>query len=222
MAGSTPVEYHPNPGDLETSSVGEGGSVSLRLKPGFNVVFAGNLGTVQSLETVLDAAAMLGEASGIRWVLVGSGSRSEWLATQVESRGLTNIELPGRFDPSVMPAIFAQADALLVSLARGEAMSMTIPSKIQAYLAAGRPILASIDGEGARVVQEARAGLTCAAEDPKALAMAVEAMRDMAPDRLKAMGEAGRQYYEENFSPERLARELVAHFRRAVTARENR
>ena len=189
----------------------------LQLKPGFNLVFAGNLGTVQALETLLDAAELLGPQ--VRWVLVGSGARSAWLAAQVQQRGLMQVELPGRFEPAQMPAIFAQADALLVSLIKGPAMSLTIPSKIQAYLAAGRPVLASMDGEGARVVQEAGAGLVSPAEDARALANAVSKLQQLSPSQRDAMGEAGRRYYAAHFAPALLAQALVTHFKRAIKAK---
>ena len=148
---------------------------------------------MQSLETVLDAAELLREHTDLRWVLVGSGSRSAWLAEQVVRRGLEdNVRLPGRFDSTTMPGIFGQASALLVSLVRSPIMSQTVPSKVQAYLAAGRPIVASMDGEGARVVQEALAGVTCPAEDAVALAGAVlrlRAMDDMTRERLGENGQ---------------------------------
>jgi len=219
MAGATPVDYHPNPGDRESQAGGISVSTSLQLKPGFKIVFAGNLGTVQALETVLDAAEMLGPDSGVRWVLIGSGARSAWVAEQASRRSLSQIDLPGRFEPAQMPAIFAQADALLVSLIRGPAMSLTIPSKIQAYLAAGRPMLASMDGEGARVVQEAGAGLISPAEDARALADAVLKLQRLGSAERQAMGEAGRRYYAAHFEPALLAQALVAQFKRAAGAR---
>jgi glycosyltransferase involved in cell wall biosynthesis len=92
-------------------------------------------------------------------------------------------------------------------------MSMTIPSKIQAYLASGRPIIACLDGEGARVVEEAGAGLTCAAEDSAALAERILRLRAMPQGELRRMGEAGRVYYREHFDPNVLAQKLLAHFR---------
>jgi glycosyltransferase involved in cell wall biosynthesis len=98
-------------------------------------------------------------------------------------------------------------------------LSRTVPSKIQAYLAAGRPILASMDGEGARVVQAAGAGLACAAEDAAALAAAAQALRDLPPEARQRMGEAGRRYYAEHYDPDRLARALVGHLTGAVAAR---
>lgn len=212
MAGGTPVAVHHNPGDRALPATA---GAALQLRPGFNIVFAGNLGTVQALDTVLDAAALLGPHSPIRWVLVGSGARAAWLAEQVAARGLSQVDLPGRFEPAQMPAIFAQADALLVSLIGGEAMSQTIPSKIQAYLAAGRPLLASMDGEGARVVRESGAGLSSPAQDAAALAAAAQQLAGLsAPDR-EAMGLAGQRYFDEHFEPAKLARQLCAHFQRA-------
>jgi len=216
MAASTPVDYHPNPGDRELAPAVDD-APALRLgEADFNIVFAGNLGTVQALETVLDAAELLGPDCGIRWVLVGSGTRSTWLAEQVRGRCLAQVELPGRFEPEQMPALLAQADALLVSLVRGPAMSLTIPSKIQAYLAAGRPVLASMDGEGARVVEEAGAGLVCGAEDAQALADAALRLAGLEAAQRQRMGEAGRRYYEAHFAPDALAAALVKQFRRAI------
>lgn len=219
MAGATPVAVHPNPGDRETMPEGLGEPALHLDAQGFNIVFAGNLGTVQALETVLDAAEHLGPDSPIRWWLIGSGARSAWLAEQVAARGLVRVMLPGRFGPAQMPAVFAQADALLVSLCKGPAMSLTIPSKIQAYLAAGRPLLASMDGEGARVVEEAGAGLSSPAEDARALAAAALQLQRMPAEQRQQFGAAGRRYYDEHFAPEKLAQALVAQFRRAMQGR---
>lgn len=218
MAGSTPVQVHENPGDRASAAPRVPTSIRLDAAE-FNIVFAGNLGTVQSLDCVLDAAERLGAGCGVRWVLVGSGARDGWLAAQVASRGLKQVTLAGRLPPEQMPAVFEQADALLVSLAGGPALSRTVPSKIQAYLAAGRPILASMDGEGARVVQAAGAGLASAAEDAEGLSAAVLALQAMPRERRQGMGEAGRRYYAEHYEPDRLARVLAGHFERAVAAR---
>jgi glycosyltransferase involved in cell wall biosynthesis len=210
MAGGTPVEYHPNPADPEPPQAA--GGPALTLRPGFNVVFAGNLGTVQALDTVLDAAHALQQRPDIRIVLVGTGSRLDWLRTETARRGLGNVELAGRFEPSAMPGIFAQASVLLLTLARGEALSKTIPSKLQAYLAAGRPIIVSADGEGARVLQEAAAGLTCPAEDAAALAQAILGLQAMPAAQRDAMGAAGRRYHCAHFEPAALAKALVERF----------
>lgn len=214
MAGRTPVEYYPNPGEKVFQQAIPPGTVpQLQLPPGFNVVFAGNLGVVQALDAILDAAESLLPHEDIRFVLVGSGRRADWLREQVQQRGLTNVMLPGRFPTEAMPPILEQASALLVTLTRSPIMSLTIPSKVQAYLAAGRPVLAALDGEGARVVEEARAGFACPAEDAEALAAAVLRLRALPPEERQAMGRAARQFYQQNFEPAALARKLSDRFR---------
>ena len=219
MAGKTLVKYHPNPGDLALNEIGSAHPAALVLAPGFNVVFAGNLGTVQALETVLDAAALLLPYADVRMVLVGSGSRSEWLQHQVAGRKLVNVQLAGRFAPAAMPGILAQASALLVSLTRSPIMTQTVPSKVQAYFAAGKPIIASLDGEGARVVEESGAGVTCPAEDASALAHAVLRIRAASPDELHRMSDAGTIYYKQHFDPTILAERLAQHFLQVMAGR---
>lgn len=211
MSGGTPVEYHPNPGELAFTEAPQG-EPALSLPPGFNVVFAGNLGTVQALETVIEAACLLRDQPEVRIVLVGSGSRGDWVRAEVKRLGLDNVLLPGRFPPEAMPGILAQASALLVSLTRDPQLSETIPSKIQAYLAVGRPVIASLNGEGARVLAESGAGLVCPAEDAQALAEAVRQLQELDASGRAAMGEAGRRYYLEHFEPGMLARRLVQRF----------
>ncbi len=212
IAGVTPVDYFPNPGEAAFLKPQQAYEQALVLEPGFNVVFAGNLGTAQALDTVLCTAELL-RGEDVRFVLVGSGSRSAWLQKEVNLRGLNNVRLPGRFPQEAMPAILAQASALLVTLVRNPVMSQTVPTKIQAYLAAGRPIIASLDGEGAQVVIESGAGVTCPAEDASALASAVLTLKAQTAIDLQQMGEAGRRYYRQHFDPEILAQSLMQRFR---------
>lgn len=218
MAGRTPVEYHPNPGDLSFDAA-PSGPPALALPPGFNVVFAGNLGNVQALDTVVAAAALLTDLRDVRFVLVGSGNRSEWLQSEVRRLGLDNVLLPGRFAADAMPGIMRQAAALLVSLVRDPIMSQTIPSKVQTYLAAGRPIVASLDGEGARVVEDSGAGVACPSEDPAALAAAIRRLHALPPAELERMGERGRQHYLEFFEPAMLAQKLRQRFEALARSR---
>ena len=208
LAGGTPVAYHPNPGELSFSMPDAGQQSTLQFEPGFNVVFAGNLGTVQALDAVLAAAYLLRNEKDVRFVLVGSGSRGEWLQQEVSRLGLQNITMPGRFPPSDMPGILAKASAVLVSLVKDPIMSQTVPSKVQAYLAAGKPIIASLDGEGARVVMESGAGLACPAEDAQALADAVLRLRDAPQEELHQMAQRGLIYYAQHFEPTLLAKRL--------------
>lgn len=209
MADDTPVVYHPNPGELAFSTPDTGQASPLQLEPGFNIVFAGNLGTVQALDTILAAAQFLRDEQDVCFVLVGSGSRSEWLHREVDRLGLDNVKLPGRFSSSDMPGILAQASAVLVSLVKDPIISQTVPSKVQAYLAAGKPIIASLDGEGARVVMAAGAGVACPAEDAQALADAVLQLRNALPEERQKMAQRGLMYYAQHFEPALLAKRLA-------------
>jgi len=208
MSGGTPVRYHPNPGDLPSESA-ENFHSPVEFGTGFNVVFTGNLGTVQALDTVLKAAELLRMEYDISFVLIGSGSRSDWLESEIVRLGLKNVRLTGRFPPSAMPAIMGNSSALLVSLVRSTIMGQTVPSKVQAYLAAGKPIIAALDGEGARIVDEAGAGVTCSAESAEELAVAVKQLRDLSVQQREQMGVNALKYYQENFEPRMLAKRLL-------------
>ena len=117
MAGGVPVRYQPNPGELTSGSSPAVADATIALEPGFNVVFAGNFGTVQALDTVLDAAERLLSHPDVHIVLVGSGSRHSWLVEQVATRQLTNIRCVARLPPEAMPGISCKL-ALLVTLVK--------------------------------------------------------------------------------------------------------
>lgn len=208
------VRYYPNtaqPSHGETGKLVESELVS-QLRKCFSVVFAGNLGTAQSLETILFAAECLKAQPEIQFFIVGSGSRGAWLAHEVDRRKLANVVLVGRLPNAEMPAVFAAASALLVTLADSPTLALTIPSKLQAYLAAGRPVIASLNGEGAKIVTDAEAGFACPAGDAEALAAAVLKLYGLAPDERNRMGSNGCRYFEEHFEPSKRLQELIKHF----------
>ena len=172
---------------------------------GFCVMFAGNIGAAQSFETILEAATLLRQHQDIHWVVVGDGHRRAWVEGQILERGLKqSVHLLGPRPAEVMPRYFALADALLVTLKCDPIFALTIPSKVQSYLACAKPILAALDGEGARVVRESGAGIVCPAEDAKALAESVLRLSCMSPQERAAMGQKGRTYFEANFEREKL------------------
>ncbi len=175
------------------------------LPAGFRVMFAGNIGAAQSFETILDAAERLREEREIRWIILGDGHQRPWVEAEIARRGLADsVRLLGRHPMDKMPAYFALADALLVTLRKDPVFALTIPSKVQSYMACGRPIVASLDGEGARVIEAAGCGLTAPAGDAAALAQAVLALHRMPADERARMGERGRAFYLEHFERERL------------------
>jgi len=220
------LHYFPNPSVItKTSGLGVPPGTNVlaeNVATGFSILFAGNLGTAQALDTVLNAAELLQRRNlAVRFFLVGSGSMSNWLSSQVQERGLRNVVLPGRLPAQSMELLYEAASALLVSLRDEPIFGYTIPSKVQGYLAAGRPIIASINGEGARVVELARAGIACPAGDAGALAEAVEKLFAMDPAKRAAMGQSGREFAQLHFSLGSLTDWLQQHLAHLVAGSES-
>lgn len=212
MAGQVPVAFHPNPGDrVSAKSV-----PSATLPAGFCVVIAGNMGNAQSPETVIQMAAALRDLTDLRIVLIGGGSRLNWLLDEAGRLELENIEYLGRFPSDAMLPILCQASALLLTLGKGEILSQTVPSKLATYLAAGRPIIGSLDGEGARIILESGAGLTSPSEESDGLAKIVRDIYSMPVDERDRMGASGRRYFVQNLDPDHLADRLVDQFDTAI------
>lgn len=179
---------------------------ALRAVPaGFRVMFAGNIGAAQDLPTVLAAAEILRQRADIQWVIVGDGSMRGWVAREIESRALSRtVHLLGRFPVEDMPMMFAGVDALLVTLRRDPVLALTIPAKVQSYLACAKPIVASLDGEGAAVIRESGAGVCAPAEAPEALAERVLELYRLDPAARADMGSRGRAYFCAQFGSELL------------------
>lgn len=178
------------------------------LPPGFRVMFAGNIGKSQDFETILAAAELTRTQPNIHWMVLGDGRQRAWVESEIQRRHLANIHMLGRFPKERMPAFFSLADVMLVSLKREPIFALTIPAKIQAYLACGKAILASLDGEGARIIKEAQAGVTVSAESPPELAEAVRRLAALGPEPLRAMGRNARNYYETHFARSHLLDEF--------------
>lgn len=212
LASGTPIAYFPNSVDdtFALPATDEPPQVE-GIGKGFSVMFAGNIGVAQAVEVIVEVASLLKEYVDIHFIVLGEGSRWEWMRQEVERRELNNLHLPGRFPVEAMPAFMQKASALLVTLADQDIFKATIPSKVQAYLAAGRPILACLNGEGANLIIAAGAGLAVPAEDVHALAEAVLRLYRMPKQELESMGGRGRLYYARHFAHDKLVDQLIGH-----------
>lgn len=182
-------------------------------KDAFTIMFAGNVGEAQDFPTVLDAAEHLKYSTTIRWIVVGDGRMTEWLKAEVVKRGLEDCFLMlGRFPVERMPSFYTHADVLLVSLKADPIFSLTIPGKVQSYLLAGIPLLGMLDGEGAKIIRDANAGLTCPAGESRQLAQAVLQLAGMSVMTRKQLGENGRVFAGTAFSREVLMDRLQGWF----------
>ena len=160
-----------------------------------DLMFAGNVGTAQSIDTVLRAAELTSDIANLRWHIVGDGSESERLKKMAENS--PQVIFHGRQPLSKMPEYYAMADAMLLTLQKDEILSMTLPGKLQTYMAAGKPVVGAIDGEAARVIRDADCGVCGEAENAEALAENVRRFLRMNHARL---GKNARAYYDRHFS----------------------
>ncbi|MEQ1661166.1 MAG: glycosyltransferase family 4 protein [Thiobacillus sp.] len=216
------ILYFPSWGESLFQPLQQADSNLLPLLPeGFKVLFAGNIGEAQDLPAVLKAAELLRDRTNIHWLIVGEGRMAAWAKEEALRRGLSRVHFLGRHPLESMPHFYAAADALLLPLKREPIFALTIPGKLQSYLACARPILAMLDGEGARIVQESGAGLACAAGDAEGLASRVLKLAAMPDAGRRAMGQNGRQYYESNFDRTRLFDQLETWLENAIQERKH-
>ena len=183
---------------------------SLMPKKGFVVMFAGNIGAAQDFESIIKAAKITSQDPEIHWVIVGDGrmkNEAEEICKQEKLE--KSVHFLGRFPYAEMPHFFVHADVMLLSLRNEYIFSLTIPSKTQAYMAAGKPIVTMIDGSGNDVVREVGCGLTAKAGDAHQLAENIMKLKAMPSEELKLMGEKGRQYYYEHFQKEKVIGKII-------------
>lgn len=179
----------------------------------FSIMFAGNIGDAHDFPAILDAAETLRSRTNIRWLIVGDGRNANWVKSEVARRSLNEtFLLLGRHPMDRMPSFYRHADALLVSLRDAPIFAMTIPAKLQSYLAAGIPIIAMLNGEGAEIVRRSGAGVCCPAGDGRALALAVQELAAKSPAALKEMGARGLAVSRSEFDRETLISRLLSWF----------
>ena len=162
-----------------------------------NLLFAGNIGAAQSLDTVLKAAKLL-QKEPLKWHILGDGSELENLKQMAKDLALDNVIFYGRKPLEEMPQYYAMADAMLVTLTVDPFISMTLPAKVQSYMAAGKPVIAAANGEIPKVIAASGCGFCANAEDAQGLADAVRQF--VSYDDRQQLGMNARNYYEKNFS----------------------
>lgn len=194
-----PITYFPNWAEDVFVQKQDHADELPELPPGFNIMFAGNIGEAQDFESIVQAAKQTHD-QGINWVIVGDGRKYEWLKNEVITNKLTNIKLLGRYPLDLMPGFFEKADAMLVSLKNEAIFKLTVPAKIQAYMASGKIILGMINGEANLLINESGCGYAVDASDYQSLATKAIALKNLAPKERHSMEEKAIVYYQEHFS----------------------
>lgn len=179
------------------------------LPEGFKLMFAGAVGEAHGFECTMEAARMTKEHKEIKWVIVGDGRKLEWVREYVKEHGLEEtVYTLGRFPAEAMPWFFGQADVMLVTLSDDPLFKLYAPAKISSYMAAGKPIVAVLNGEGAEMIRDAGCGWTLAAGDAEGFAkLAIDLSREDASE-LAAKGANAAKYYDEHFVKEKCLKKL--------------
>lgn len=175
----------------------------------FIVTFAGNIGKAQSVDTIIKAANLSKSNKNIKWQIIGDGSEFENIKNMVNELGLNEtVTFTGRKPSSEMPKYFSKSQGLIVTLRNEEILRVTLPAKVQSYMASGKPILAAISGEGKRVIEESKCGLVTEAEDFEGLYKNVIKLYNMNKEQRKELGKLGKEYFNSKFTRTKLLQDL--------------
>ena len=189
--------------------------VKLMPKVPFSIMFAGNIGESQDFENIIEVSRMLkNKYEDIHFIILGNGRKKEYVENKIKEYNLeNNFHLLGSYPAELMPHFFSCADALLVTLKKSKIFSLTIPSKVQSYLACGKPIIAGLNGEGAKVIKESNSGVAAPSGNSEKLMEAVLKLYNMPLNKRKELGSNARNYFEDNFEREKLIDRLLGIFK---------
>lgn len=160
------------------------------------LVYAGNFGPFQGLETVLEAAGFLNEQRNfIKIVLIGLGAQADSLREKVIRERISNVYFEDWMAKKELFNRLAKTDGLLIHLSETKLTKIAIPSKIQAYLTTGKPIVAAVPGEANALLKNAGVQFVCKPDNPKLLAELIEQFVKMESTERNVYGQRGKDYY---------------------------
>ncbi len=205
------IKYFPNWAEEVYTNTDLQIQTSKSLPKGFNIMFAGNIGEGQGFETILQAAKYT-KNNNINWIIVGDGRKVEWVKNEIKRKQLNNIYLLGRHPLESMPSFFKMADVMLVSLKDEPIFSLTVPAKVQAYMASKKVVLGVLNGEGNDLIANSKCGYAVKAGDAHSLAEKSIELSKKGADELRIMEENGYNYYIKYFEKETLFDQLNIYF----------
>lgn len=177
----------------------------------FDLLFAGNIGPAQSVETIIESANILRNEKKIRFHIVGDGLNYNNCIKLVKKYNLKNVKFYGFHDVSKMPKFYKLADAFLITMVDNEVVNNTLPAKLQSYMASGKPIIGAISGEVKKVIKEAKCGLCCDSLDYKKLSKLIK-KASKENEKLKEWGKNAKAYYNKNFDKDKCIKQLINYF----------
>lgn len=185
--------------------------IKLLFPEGLNILFAGNIGVAQSFDTILHSAKILAESiNNFTFIILGEGRDKKRIQEEIKKMKIEkHFNFLGSHPPEEMSNYFACADALLVSLRDTKIFSYTIPGKLQSYLACGRPIIASLNGIGAKIIDDSQCGFISRSEDPTGLADSILSLNKLNEQQKERLGNNAIDYYEKEFERTHLLNRLI-------------
>ena len=167
----------------------------------FYITFTGNIGEAQDFENIIKSAEMTKHVKKIKWLVVGNGSKYEWLKSEINRRELNDrFILTGNLSSKFIPYILNKSNCLLVSLKKGGIDKFTIPGKLSNYMMAKKPILGMIEGETYNIIVKSKCGLVCKSGDFKSLSKNVNKIINYSKEKKRKMGMNGFKYANTNFN----------------------
>tara|TARA_B100001250_G_scaffold200142_1_gene171637 strand:- start:473 stop:1681 length:1209 start_codon:yes stop_codon:yes gene_type:complete len=182
---------------------------------GLNILFAGNIGVAQSFDTIVNAASIIKKKTDkINFIILGDGRDKDRILRKISEMSLNNhFYFLGSFPPEKMSDYFACADALLVSLKKSKIFELTIPGKLQSYLASGKPIIGSIDGICSDIIIKSKSGYSSPSENSEMLAKTIIRFSNLTKKEKLEMGNNARKYFEKEFERNKLLLKLIDIFK---------
>lgn len=200
-------QYCEAPSQLDDKAFQQ--QVEDEMPEGFNLVFTGNIGEAQGLDIILKAAQKTKAYPQINWILIGDGRARQRLEDEAKKQQLENLFFLGRKPEKAIPYYLNKADCALLILSSNKVFDMTLPAKLQTYMACGKPILGSVNGEAAELIRESQSGLCCPAGDNNALAKAAIQLCQEDTKTLSNLAQNSKNCYLENFKKEKVLKELL-------------
>lgn len=188
---------------------------SVEFPSGFNITFAGNIGEAQDFETVLKAAELT-KGKPINWNIIGDGRKRDWIKKYIFTHKLENVYLYGRFPLEMMPYFFNKSDVMLLTLGNSPVFELTVPAKLQAYLANKKIILAAINGEAHDIINNNGVGKACHAGDFKTLAENAIELLNISKSERNEIEQRSLSLYRTKFSKKKLLDDLETHFKMSL------
>ncbi len=193
--------YHP----CDKKAVGE-----IPDDDSFKVIFTGNIGTAQGLQILPKTAEML-KKENVKFIMVGDGRYLEEFIDEVKSRNVEDKFVMVQRQPAErIPELLSACDAAFLSFQNDELWTMTIPAKLQSYMACGMPVIAAAQGETKRIIEEAQCGVCSRIGDAEELSLKI---KDMMNTDLVEMGRKSREYFKEHFDKKMLMDQMDEYFK---------